>query len=109
MSNVFFLFLLQIDSSIFGEIDDATMASYIPAYGDRIATRRFCMEKQRRGGDDTKRLSLFKKLQQKMGTMSNKDSNQGFEVENTVQPTKMWQKNNESLEDNQRNRIRVDT
>ena len=44
-----------------------------------------------------------------MGTMSNKDSNQGFEVENTVQPTKMWQKNNESLEDNQRNRIRVDT
>lgn len=70
------------------------MASYIPAYGDRIATRRFCMEKQRRGGDDTKRLSLFKKLQQKMGTMSNKDSNQGFEVENTVQPTKMWQKNN---------------
>ena len=61
MSNVYFLFLLQIDSSVIDEIDDATMASYIPAYGDRIATRRFCMEKQRRGGDDTKRLSLYQK------------------------------------------------
>lgn len=94
MSNVYFLFLLQIDSSVIGEIDDATMASYIPAYGDRIATRRFCMEKQRRGGDDTKCLSLFKKLKKKMGTMSNKDSDHGFEGENTVQPTNMRLKSN---------------
>lgn len=94
MSNLYFLFLLQIDSSVIGEIDDATMASYIPAYGDRIATRRFCMEKQRRGGDDTKRLSLFKKLKKKMGTMSNKDSDQGFEGENTVQPTNVHLKRN---------------
>lgn len=65
MSNVYILFLLQIDSSVIGELDDATMASYIPAYGDRIATRRFCMEKQRTVGDDTKRLSLFKKLKKK--------------------------------------------
>lgn len=70
------------------------MASYIPAYGDRIATRHFCMEKQKRGGDDSKRLSLFKQLQKKMGTMSNKDSNQGFEAENTVQLTKMRLRNN---------------
>ncbi|KAM7406958.1 hypothetical protein PAMA_002929 [Pampus argenteus] len=84
----------HIDSSVIEEIDDATMASYIPAYGDRIATRRFCMEKQRRGGDDTKRLSLFKKLFLKMGTMSNKDSDQGFEGENTVQPTNMRLKSN---------------
>ena len=55
MSNVYFLFLLQIDISIIGEIDDATMASYIPAYCDRIATRHFYMEKQRRGGDDTQK------------------------------------------------------
>lgn len=65
MSNVYFLYFLQIDSSVIGDIDDATMAAYIPAYGDRIATRRFCLEKQRRGGDDTKRQSLFEKLKKK--------------------------------------------
>ncbi|KAL7403327.1 hypothetical protein ABVT39_027824 [Epinephelus coioides] len=84
----------HIDSSVIGDIDDATMAAYIPAYGDRIATRRFCLEKQRRGGDDTKRQSLFEKLKKKMGTMSNKGIDQGFEGENPVQPTKMHLKTN---------------
>ncbi|XP_077361249.1 uncharacterized protein LOC144006333 [Festucalex cinctus] len=84
----------HIDSSIIGEMDDATLASYIPAYGDRIATRGFAMEKQRRGEDDTRRLSLFKKLTKKMGTMSNKVCDQGFEGENTVQPQNMRLKNN---------------
>lgn len=32
-----------------------------------IATRRFSMEKQRRGGDDLKRLSLFEKIKKKDG------------------------------------------
>lgn len=62
------MYLLQIYSSIIGEIDDATMASYTPTYGDRIATRHFCIEKQRRG-DDPKRLSFFEKCIRKMGTM----------------------------------------
>lgn len=94
MSKICFLFLLQIDSSVIGELDDITMASYIPTYGDRIAARRFCMEKQTRVGDDTKRLSLFKKLKKKMGTVSNKESDQGFERENTVQPTNMCLRSN---------------
>ncbi|XP_061610704.1 uncharacterized protein LOC133468616 isoform X2 [Phyllopteryx taeniolatus] len=86
----------HIDSSIIGEIDDAALASYIPAYGDRIATRRFSVEKQRRGGDDTKRLSLFQKLSKKMGTMGNKVCDHGFEGEreNTVKPTNVYLKNN---------------
>ncbi|XP_051812335.1 uncharacterized protein LOC110966885 [Acanthochromis polyacanthus] len=84
----------HIDISLIGEIDDAIMASYIPAYGDRIATRRFCMDKQRRGGNETKRLSLFEKLKKKMGTMSNTDSDQDFERENTVQSKKMHLRSN---------------
>lgn len=88
------MFSLQIDSSVIGEIDDATMAAYIPAYGDRIATRRFCMEKQRRGGDDLKRISLFEKLRRKMGTTSNKDKGQDSEEEHSMQPTKMCLRNN---------------
>lgn len=89
------MFSLQIDSSVIGEIDDATMTAYIPAYGDRIATRRFCMEKQRKGGDDLKRLSLFEKLRRKMGTLtSNKDTDQDFEEEHSMQPTKIHLRNN---------------
>ncbi|XP_042609688.1 uncharacterized protein LOC122142538 [Cyprinus carpio] len=85
----------HIDSSVIGEIDDATMTAYIPAYGDRIATRRFCMEKQRKGGDDLKRLSLFEKLRRKMGTLtSNKDTDQDFEEEHSMQPTKIHLRNN---------------
>lgn len=95
MSYCIVLFSLQIDSSVIGEIDDATMTAYIPAYGDRIATRRFCMEKQRKGGDDLKRLSLFEKLRRKMGTLtSNKDTDQDFEEEHSMQPTKIHLRNN---------------
>ncbi|XP_047659720.1 uncharacterized protein LOC125139512 [Tachysurus fulvidraco] len=84
-----------IDSSVVGEIDDATMTAYIPAYGDRIATRRFCMEKQRKGGDDLKRQSLFEKLRRKLGTLtSNKDTDQDFEEELSMQPTKIHLRNN---------------
>lgn len=83
---------LQIDSSIVGEISDADMAAYIPAYGDRIATRRFCMEQQRRGGGDSKRLSLFEKLKRKMGTTSNKD--QDLEEEPRMPPHKAYLRNN---------------
>lgn len=60
------MFLLQIDSSVVGDLDDATMATYIPACGDRIATRRFCLEKNK-VGIDMKRLSIFKNLQKKNG------------------------------------------
>ncbi|XP_060749178.1 uncharacterized protein LOC132861600 isoform X1 [Tachysurus vachellii] len=85
----------HIDSSVVGEIDDATMTAYIPAYGDRIATRLFCMEKQRKGGDDLKRQSLFEKLKRKMGTLtSNKDTDKDFEEEHSMQPTKIHLRNN---------------
>ncbi|KAK7138439.1 hypothetical protein R3I94_010191 [Phoxinus phoxinus] len=85
----------HIDSSVVGEIDDATMTAYIPAYGDRIATRRFCMEKQTKGGDDLKRHSLFEKLRRKMGTLtSNKDTDQDFQEEHSMQPTKIHLRNN---------------
>ncbi|XP_061575820.1 uncharacterized protein LOC133441985 [Cololabis saira] len=81
----------RIDSSVVGDIDDVTMTAYIPALGDRIATRRFCMEKQRRGRDDSQRQSLFEKLRRKMVTTSNKD--QDVE-EYSVQPTKVYLRNN---------------
>ncbi|GAA6101078.1 uncharacterized protein LOC113078290 [Tachysurus ichikawai] len=85
----------HIDSSVVGEIDDATVTAYIPAYGDRIATRRFCMEKQRKGGDDLKRQSLFEKLKKNMGTLtSNKDTDQDFEEDHSMQPTKIHLRNN---------------
>ncbi|XP_053303389.1 uncharacterized protein LOC128462122 [Pleuronectes platessa] len=73
----------RIDTSVVEEIDDDTLAAYIPAYGDRIATRRFCMEKKTTGGVDSKRLSMFEKLKSKMYTKSNKDRHQDSEEEHS--------------------------
>ncbi len=93
----FFFFLLQIDSSVVGEIDDATMAAYIPAYGDRVAARRFCVEKRSRGGDDQNRLSLFEKIKRKKGTPNNKDKDEDFDEEYSIHPAKAHLKNPASL------------
>ncbi|XP_077384032.1 RWD domain-containing protein 1 isoform X1 [Festucalex cinctus] len=38
----------KIDVSIIELMDDRTLAVYIPAYGDRIAARKFCSEYQRK-------------------------------------------------------------
>ncbi|XP_053288829.1 uncharacterized protein LOC128449596 [Pleuronectes platessa] len=73
----------RIDTSVVEEIDDDALAAYIPAYGDRIATRRFCMEKKTTGGVDSKRLSMFEKLKRKMYTKSNKDRHQDSEEEHS--------------------------
>ncbi|KAK7944966.1 hypothetical protein WMY93_000694 [Mugilogobius chulae] len=38
----------KIDLSIIESMEDDVLAGYIPIYGDRIATRRFCSEHQRK-------------------------------------------------------------
>lgn len=58
----------QIDTSLIREIEDAYLARYIPVYGDRIATRRYCLDKQKRKEDKSSRMSLLEKLQKKMRT-----------------------------------------
>ena len=57
----------QIDALAMKGIDDASLEHYIPVYGDRIATRRYCMDKQRQKEDSTK-TSLLEKLRQRMRT-----------------------------------------
>ncbi|XP_077432548.1 RWD domain-containing protein 1 isoform X1 [Vanacampus margaritifer] len=39
----------KIDVSVIELMDDRALAVYIPAYGDRIAARKFCSEYQRKG------------------------------------------------------------
>lgn len=48
-------------------MDDQALAAYIPAYGDRIATRRSCAESQKKSEKDTQRRTLLQKLRRKMG------------------------------------------
>ncbi|KAK5600472.1 hypothetical protein CRENBAI_019728 [Crenichthys baileyi] len=48
-------------------MDDNRLATYIPSYGDRIATRRFCSEYQRKGERDAQRQRLLQNLRRKMG------------------------------------------
>ncbi|MEQ2180064.1 hypothetical protein GOODEAATRI_031814, partial [Goodea atripinnis] len=45
-----------IDTSVIGEIEDVYLARYIPVYGDRIATRRYCLDKQKRQEDKNPRM-----------------------------------------------------
>ncbi|XP_013883858.1 uncharacterized protein LOC106532363 [Austrofundulus limnaeus] len=58
----------KIDTSLIGEIEDACLARYIPVYGDRIATRRYCLDKQKRKEDKSSRMTLLEKLRKKMRT-----------------------------------------
>lgn len=58
----------QIDMFAIKDIDDTSLACYIPIYGARIATRRYCMDKQRQRVEDTSKVSLLNKLRQRMST-----------------------------------------
>ena len=58
----------QIDAFAIQDIDDASLACYIPLYGDRIATRRYCMDKQKRKENEPLRMSLLDKLRKRMRT-----------------------------------------
>lgn len=67
---IFYVSSSQIDAFAIQDIDDESLARYIPAYGDRIATRRYCMDKQRKKAEETSKMSLLDKLRQKMRTTS---------------------------------------
>lgn len=60
----------KIDLMIISEVEDSYLARYIPAYGDRIATRRYCLDKQKVKNDAGPKVSLLEKLQKKMKTAS---------------------------------------
>ncbi|XP_030277557.1 uncharacterized protein LOC115584345 isoform X3 [Sparus aurata] len=57
----------KIDSSLVREIEDAYLARYIPVYGDRIALRRYCLDKEKQK-DNSSRMSLLEKLRKKLKT-----------------------------------------
>ncbi|KAK5608809.1 hypothetical protein CRENBAI_019836 [Crenichthys baileyi] len=48
-----------IDTSVIGEIEDLYLARYIPVCRDRIATRQYCLDKQKRQEDKRSRMSLL--------------------------------------------------
>ncbi|KAI5625384.1 hypothetical protein C0J50_15054 [Silurus asotus] len=58
----------RIDTSVVRELDDTCLARYMPLYGDRIATRRYCLDKHKRKDDSCSKMSLLKKLRKKMCT-----------------------------------------
>ncbi|CAL9685426.1 unnamed protein product [Knipowitschia caucasica] len=60
----------KLHIEIISEVEDSYLARYIPAYGDRIATRRFCMEKKSPKIKDAKKMSILHRLQKKMKTAS---------------------------------------
>lgn len=55
-------------------MDDNSLAGYIPAYGDRIAARRFCLENQSNMANEQKKCSLLEKLKKKMGISENQEA-----------------------------------
>ncbi|KAL7404093.1 hypothetical protein ABVT39_009499 [Epinephelus coioides] len=57
----------KIDTSLVREIEDAYLAHYIPVYGDRIALRRYCLDKEKQK-DNRSRMSLLEKLRKKLRT-----------------------------------------
>ncbi|CAL9685205.1 unnamed protein product [Knipowitschia caucasica] len=58
----------KIDISVIASMEDEMLAAYIPIYGDRIATQRFCLEHQGKGEKNAQRQSLLQKLCKKMGS-----------------------------------------
>ncbi|CAL9686254.1 unnamed protein product [Knipowitschia caucasica] len=65
----------RVDATVIDLMDDASLAVYLPAYGDRLAARRFCLEN--REGPSTKdcrKHSLLEKLKHKMGIDGKEDS-----------------------------------
>lgn len=37
----------RIDATVISQMDDTRLAVYLPAYGDRLAARRFCLETEK--------------------------------------------------------------
>ena len=61
---VFFLcYSVQIDSDVIVLMDDATLANYIPSYGDRIALFNYCKSKK---PISKRKQGLLEKLREKM-------------------------------------------
>lgn len=74
-------------------MDDNCLASYIPLYGDRIATRRFCSEHQRKGERAAQRQTLLQKLRSKM-SIGNDLENSGHTESDAAQTPKAYLRNN---------------
>ena len=70
----------QINASIIDCMDDETLAGYIPAYGDRIAAKRFCLEKKGPSVKQSQKHSLFEKLKKSMGICENDDRKSDHEA-----------------------------
>nr|XP_054594315.1 uncharacterized protein LOC129161848 [Nothobranchius furzeri] len=75
-------------------MDDNSLATYIPIYGDRIATRRFCSEYQRKGERDVQRQTLLQKLRRKMGIDKNQEESDQEESYSTRKHSKAYLRNN---------------
>ncbi|KAK7904900.1 hypothetical protein WMY93_017507 [Mugilogobius chulae] len=65
----------RVDATVIHLMDDASLAVYVPAYGDRLAVRRFCLEdKDGPSTSNSKKNSLLESLKQKMGIQGNQDN-----------------------------------
>lgn len=63
-------------------MDDARLAVYLPAYGDRLAARRFCLENREvQSTKNSRKHSLLEKLKHKMGINGKEDSNEMEEAQ----------------------------
>ncbi|KAK7925064.1 hypothetical protein WMY93_007374 [Mugilogobius chulae] len=66
---------VAVDATVIHLMDDASLAVYVPAYGDRLAVRRFCLEdKDGPSTSNSKKNSLLESLKQKMGIQGNQDN-----------------------------------
>uniref|UniRef100_A0A1A8SKH0 Si:ch73-30l9.1 n=1 Tax=Nothobranchius rachovii TaxID=451742 RepID=A0A1A8SKH0_9TELE len=84
----------KIDVSAIASMDDNSLATYIPIYGDRIATRRFCSEYQRKGERDVQRQVLLQKLRRKMGIDKYQEESDQEESYSTRKHSKAYLRNN---------------
>lgn len=84
----------KIDISAIASMDDNSLAAYIPIYGDRIATRRFCCEHQRKGGRDAQQQTLLQKLRRKMGIDKVPENYDQEEPDATQTHPKAYMRNN---------------
>ncbi|XP_023808456.1 uncharacterized protein LOC111946974 [Oryzias latipes] len=84
----------KIDISVIGSMDDDSLATYVPIYGDRIATRRFCSEYKKKGERDAQRQSLLQKLKRKMGFDTQPEGPDHGEHDTTQTHPRAYLKNN---------------
>ncbi|XP_076880222.1 uncharacterized protein LOC143528391 [Brachyhypopomus gauderio] len=84
--NIFKMKQDKVDAVVIRELNDESLAVYIPVYGDRIATRHFCIESQKKDGTDAKRQSLLEKLRQKMGIGKRTIENEDADSEDSMEP-----------------------